>query len=243
MDYHIKTDNRERFAEFIGGKAVAIVGRAEYLNELEQGKLIDSHDVVIRVHSNLPYPSPKFHLPFEDSDSFVPASYQTRLGTRTDAFAPTDLPYWILQRIDDILPKLVERGCEWIIQHKIYNVPEVTDHPGKRIELSVIDYISDKYLPVFVASPTVFDEVMRELDYCFPMPGTLLISEITRMNPSRLYVTGFTCYMDNKHQWLNAEVSLMRNHKPLYDLRFLRDLTRKGHIETDDTMKRYFEEI
>ena len=243
MNYDIQTDNREKFTDFIRDKSLAIVGRAEYLNGMEQGEFIDSHDIVIRVHSNLPYPSPKYHLTFEDPDSFVPPSHHTRLGTRTDAFAPSDLPFWILPVIDDIVPKLMDRDCKWIVQHKIYNVPEVTDHPGKRVELSVIDYISDKYLPVFVASPQVFDDVMRKLDYCFPMPGTLLIEEVMRMNPSRLYVTGFTCYMDNKHQWLSAEVSLARDHKSLYDLRYLRDLARKGHIETDYTMKRYFEEI
>ena len=243
MNYNVKTHNRERFAEFIRGNSVAIVGRAEYLNELEQGEYIDSHDVVIRAHSNLPYPSPKWHLAFDDAHSFVPASHQGRLGANTDAFAPSNLPFWSLQEIDEIVPKLTDRGCKWLIQHKIYNVPEVTDHPGKRVELSVIDYISDKYLPVFVAPPDVFDQLMRELDYCFPMPGTVLIKELSLLNPSRLYVTGFSCYMDNKERWLSAEVSLTRNHKPLYDLRFLRDLTRQGHIETDDIMTEYFKEI
>ena len=243
MNYDIKTDNCEKFVGFIRDKSVAIVGRAEYLNDVNQGELIDSHDIVIRAHSNLPYPSPKYHLAFEDPNSFVPDSHHAQLGTKTDAFAPANLPYWDLPTIDDRLPKMIRRDCQWFIQHKIYNVPTVEDHPSKRVELSVIDYITDKYLPVFVASPAVFDDVMRELDYCFPMPGTLLVAELIRMHPSRLYVTGFTCYMDNKERWLSAEVSLARDHKPLYDLRFLRDLNREGCIEADDTMKRYFEDI
>lgn len=243
MNYNIKTDNCERFAEYIRGASVAVVGRAEYLNHMEQGDLIDSHDIVIRAHSNLPYPSPKYKIPLDNPNSFVPMSHHSRLGKKTDAFAPANLPYWDLAKIDDCLPQLMDRGCQWLIQHKIYNVPTVEDYPGKRVELSVIDYIADKYLQVFVASPQVFDEVMRELDYCFPMPGTLLIEEIIRLNPQRLYVTGFTCYMDNKERWLSAEVSLARDHKPLYDLRYMRDRERAGVIETDNIMKAYFDEI
>lgn len=241
--YDIKTFNREKFAEFISGKSVAIVGRAEYLNEVEQGEFIDSHDIVIRTHSNLPWPSPPFELSFESPDSFVPQSHHARLGTKTDAFAPSNLPHWAPYYVDEILPQLIKRNCQWMIQHKIYNVPGVPDDPGKRTELAVIDYVSDRYMPVFVASPEVFDDVTHALDYCFPMPGTLLIEEQVRLNPARLYVTGFTCYMDNKDQWLNARVALVREHKPLYDLRYLRNLQREGRIEADDTMKRYFEEI
>ena len=243
VNHNIKTDNHESFGEYIQGASVAIVGRAEYLNDLEQGDLIDSHDVVIRAHSNLPYPSSKYKFPIDNPTSFVPLSHHSLLGQKTEAFAPANLSYWDLDKIDDSLPKLIDRGCQWLIQHKIYNVPMAEDSPDKRWELSVIDYISDKYLPVFVASPEVFDEVMRELDYCFPMPGTLLIEEIIRLNPRRLYVTGFTCYMDNKERWLSAEVSLARDHKPLYDLRYLRNREREAIIETDDTMKTYFDEI
>ena len=240
--YNIKTFNRARFQAFIENRSVAVVGRAEYLNEIEQGELIDSHDIVIRAHSNLPWPSPPFELLFENPDSFVPQSHHARLGTKTDAFAPSNLPYWKLRYVDDILPELIKRNCQWIIQHKIYNVPGVPD-AGKRAELAVIDYVCDRYMPVFVASPEVFDDVTRELYYSFPMPGTLLIEELVRLNPGRLYVTGFSCYMDTRQTWLNARVALMRDHKPLYDLRYLRDRARAGAIATDDTMKRYFEEI
>ena len=153
------------------------------------------------------------------------------------------MTFWSLPYIDEFIPELITRDCKWIIQHKIYNVPSIEDYPGKRIELSVIDYISDKYLPVFVASQELFDNVMRDLDYCFPMPGTLLINEILQLNPSRLYITGFSCYMDNKDRWLNAEVSLTRDHKPLYDLRYLRNLYRSGKLDTDPITKRYFKEL
>lgn len=242
MNYDIKTDNREQFASYLKDKSVAIVGRAEYLNHMEQGEFMDSHDIVIRAHSNLPYPSNRFVLECDESGSFVPQSHQPQLGKKTDVFAPANLPFWDIQYIDELIPRLMRCGCQWLIQHKSYNVP--TQEPAdKRLSLSVIDYITGRFMPVFVASPQVFDEVMRELDYSFPMPGTLLIEEIIRLNPSRVYVTGFTCYMDNKERWLAADVSLTRDHKPLYDLRYLRDRERKGCIETDDVMKRYFDEI
>ena len=241
--YDIKTDNRAAFEQFVIGKSIAIVGRAEYLNDLDQGSHIDGFDVVIRAHSNLPYPSTKFHLNIDSPDSFVPMSHHTQLGKRTDAFAPADFPFWNIGYVDEVVPKLQDRGCQWIIQHKIYNVPTAQSEPGIRERLSVIDYCTDKYIPVYVASEQNFHDLMRSLDYSFPMPGTVLINEILKMNPAKLFVTGFSCYADNKHQWLKAEVSLFRDHKPLYDLRYLRELYRSGIITTDSVMPQYFKEI
>ena len=89
------------------------------------------------------------------------------LSWKTDAFAPANLSYCDLPTINERLPQLMNCGYQWLIQHKIYNVSIVDDHPGKRIELLVIGYITNKYMPVFMASHQVSDQAMRDLDYCF----------------------------------------------------------------------------
>ena len=224
--------------EFVEGKSVAIVGRAEYLNEIEQGELIDSYEVVVRTQSNLPYPSPAFKLKFDNDDSFVPKDYHHILGTKTTAFAPTNLPYWALHYCDDIIPKLIKRNCRVLIQHKIYNLMGAN-------QIATIDYIKKtQKIPVFIASYDRFEHIVRTLDYTFPMPGTLLIDFINQHNPRSLYLTGFACYQDMADDKVKSEIKIHRDHKPLYDLRFLRDFVANNeHITVDDTLLNYFNNI
>ena len=224
--------------EVIENRSVAIVGRAEYLNEIEQGELIDSHEVVIRTQSNLPWPQPPFELKFDNDESFVPRDFQHLFGQKTTGFAPSNLPYWGLgEARRNILP-LVERGCEYLIQHKVYNT--IFSH-----EIATLDHIEDKFkIPVYRLPYEHFAGVVRALDYSFPMPGTLLIDYIQRQSPKSLYFTGFACYLDAKDVWLKAEVKMMRDHKPLYDIRYLRDLVaRYENVTTDDKLREYFETI
>ena len=225
-------------AKLVEGKSVAITGRAEYLNQMTQGEFIDSHEVVIRVQSNLPYPSPKYDIKFDNDKSFVPADFHSILGAKTTAFAPANMPYWGLSYSDTLIPELIKRGCKCLIQHKVYNMVGAA-------EVAAIDYIQDKYnIPVFVARYEHLVEIIRALDYTFPMPGTLLIDWVVRSRPKAVYCTGFACYQDTKDEWLKAEVKLARDHKALYDLRFLRDLVlRNANVTVDQELMNYFNHI
>ena len=81
-----------QFRDLIEGKSVAVVGRGTYLGDVEQAAVIDSHDVVARIHSPLPHPHHQYdswHLD-PDGDSFVPKVWQSRIGTKTQLFrSPT----------------------------------------------------------------------------------------------------------------------------------------------------------
>lgn len=228
----------QELSELITGKTVAIVGRSQYLNDIEQGELIDSHDVVIRTQSNLPYPSKAFKLTFDNDDSFVPTDYHHLLGTKTTAFAPSNLPYWEPAYCDDIISKLIQRHCNALIQHKLYNAVG-TD------EIALLDYVRKKHeIPVFVAPYERFVHVVRALDYTFPMPGTLLIDFVNQQYPKTLYLTGFACYQDMPEDKVRTEIKIHRDHKPLYDLRFLRDFVAEHeHVTVDKRLPSYFENI
>ena len=119
-----------------------------YLNTIEQGAFIDTHDTVIRAHSNLPYPSPKFKLEIDNDESFVPKAFHERLGTKTTVFAPANLSTWLPDYADKIVTQLMRRGCAAIIQHKSYSVD------GSKA-VAINDYISDRYVTVYVASPVL----------------------------------------------------------------------------------------
>ena len=237
-------ENRKRFAELIRGKSVSIVGRAEYLNGLEQCEKIENSDIVIRLHSNLPYPSPPHRLDFDDSGYFVPASHHSRIGRRVDAYAPQNLCHWSDDEADRFISDFVGKGCKWLISHRPYHIEEglAKLEPGLNKRLAILDYVTDKGLPIFVTPESTFQDLMRQMDYAFPMPGTSLIHDIIQLNPASLYITGFSCYMDCKHLWEKAMHALTRNHKPLYDLRYLRDAYVQGTFETDAVMLRCFDE-
>lgn len=222
----------------VKNKSVAIIGRSEYLNDMAQGDFIDSHDVVIRAHSNLPYPSEKFVLNFDAGKTFVPQDYHRLLGKKTTVFAPANMPYWDMGYCDEIIPKLIETGCECLIQHKVYNICGAS-------EIAAIDYIIDKFgIPIVTTTHNQLVRMIRALDYTFPMPGTILIDFIASLQPSRLYCTGFGCYQDTDAKWLKSEVKMTRDHKSLYDLRYLRDLANQhSWLVVDSEMSRYFNHI
>lgn len=223
--------------EWVQNKSVAIVGRAAYLADKQQGDLIDSHDVVIRTHCNLPHPCHVGNIKIEaDADSFIPRKYQPSLGRKTSAFAPTNMAHYDVLYIDDLYKKLSDLGCQYAIQHKVYSATNTKS-------VVIIDYIAENYMPVHVARVENFLAVVRNMDYGFPLPGTLLIYEILSLNPSKLYLTGFTCFKDSTRLSPSAQAILVRDHKPILDLLFLRDIAaRDERVEVDSEMNQCFEE-
>lgn len=221
----------------IKGKSVCLVGRAEYIGSMAQGDLIDSHDVVIRVHNNLPWPAGTGDIRIDNDESFVPTEFHAAVGKKTTGFAPTNAPLWPMAYVHEIGPQLIERDCEYLIQHKPYNLlpPE---------NLAKIDFIRSKYMPVYMVPDARLYRLIRAFDYSMPMPGTILIDYILSLKPQSLYCTGFTCYLDTGEEWLKSEVKIFRDHKPLYDLRHLRDLWRSDtHMTIDKEMEGYCDSI
>lgn len=219
--------------ELIEDKTVAVVGRSQYLADIEQGDFIDSHDVVIRIHNPLPHPQqPRDILINDDTDSFVPEDWHNQIGRNTQMFAG-DLAYQNHFTTRDIFRHFRKTGGKLCIVHKFYNVVE---------SIRQIDIIQDEFMPVYIASLDNFIVLSRQMDYAFPLPGTLLIYEILRCNPKTLYHTGFSCFQDDMRLTAQAEVTLARQHHPILDLRFLRGITTLHDcITTDEFMMSLFE--
>ena len=89
----IKPELDREFAAYLSGKTVAIVGRAD-MHNIKQGALIDSHDVVVRIHWPIPY-----HAGAGEHDDslvttqlkwdpppFVPTKWQEYVGEQTNIF-------------------------------------------------------------------------------------------------------------------------------------------------------------
>ena len=229
----ILSNAKRLWDERIQDKTVAVVGRGSYLENIEQGELIDSHDLVIRLHNPLPHPQENRDMIIEDgNDSFVPVEWQNKLGRKTDMFA-ADLAFRNHFDIRRVFQYFRDTGGKMCIMHKFYNVND---------SIRQIDIIQDEFMPVFLASMENFIRLSRQMDYAFPLPGTLLIYEILLAEPKSLYYTGFSCFQDETRLGKQAEATLARQHHPLLDLRFLREITTVNeHISTDEFTMKLFE--
>lgn len=225
-----------QFRNLIEGKSVAVVGRGAYLKDIERGELIDSHDVVARIHHPLPHPTHQYEN-FQldpESSSFIPETWHSRIGSNTHLFA-ADFVARNQVFLRDIFAHLLRTGCKMGIVHKCYNV-----HTGDCIPK--VDLIQDAFMPVHFAAMENFINLYRQMNYAFPLPGTLLIHEILQYNPKSLYHTGFSCFQDHTKLSAHAEVTLTRQHHTLLDLRYLRQITtHNDHITTDEFMLKLFE--
>ena len=216
------------FANFVNGKRIAVVGRAEYLSTLKQGDFIDSFDLVFRIRSNVPYPGPEILFPYGDN-SFIPDEYQECLGKRVDCFAGR-LAYMPPVELKKLYRPLLEFGCEWLMLEKIYNAIESAQQ---------IDYATNVLGFNFHQSPQEqFDKLSREFDYVFPLPGTLLIHDLLHYDVE-LYVTGFMCYQDLPSGTKTSTITT-RPHHPKMDAYYLRALYNAERIQVDSQMKEMF---
>jgi CMP-N-acetylneuraminic acid synthetase len=76
----------DRFSEYLAGKSVVVVGPAAYMEGLEQGPHIDSHDVVVRLNLDCPI-NPAIHERIFPGD--IPRPNPADVGTRTDVLYHT----------------------------------------------------------------------------------------------------------------------------------------------------------
>ena len=137
--------------------------------------------------------------------------------------------------ICNVFAHLLRTECKMEIAHKVYNI-----HAGDSI--SKIDLIQDEFVPIHLASATNSVDLSRQMNYACPLPGILLIYEILRRSYKSLYHTGFPCFQDHTRISAHVEVTLIRKHHALRDLRYLRQITtRNEFISTDEYMLKLFE--
>lgn len=223
-----------KFAEFINGKSIAVVGRAEYLRTIEQGALIDSYDLVFRLRSNTPYPDSEFAVPYSPT-SFIPDGYHKFLGARVDCFIGR-LAHQIQVGLDRWFAPLLNFNCKWLVLEKIYNA---------KASVESIDYVTNTLGFNFHQSPQQqFENLSKLLEFSFPLPGTLLIYDLLHYDVE-LYITGFACYQDIELNKRLTHVADRKNrpHHPMLDAFFLRALHRCGRIQIDPRMQSIFDSL
>ena len=173
-----RLDNK--YKKYLEGKSVALVGPAEYLTKLDTGSYIDSHDVVVRINRGM-----------ELIDS-----YSNSIGERTDI-----LYNCLIESPDN-------GGIIDIKNLKNNNVTWISTIPGSDINgtcsSNKLHQMVKKYT-VFKINRNFLFHVMHCKDYsfvnqkinCRANTGFAAIYDLLNHGISKLYLTGFSFYLDN----------------------------------------------
>lgn len=226
-----------KFAKYLNGKSVAIVGRAGNLHKMEQGELIDSHDIVVRVHRIVPYRMDYyeeekqrvknkseyidyewFHRYSIFDHSFVPEDWHARIGRRTNIY------YHRLRKKESVTKEYLRKfevdGGQFIC----FNISGKAHYGHVLIgQLADVRYLNIGF----------YLQIAEQIgDY--PLAGTVAIADILRHNVQEAYISGFPCYFDN-------EVDYVQYRSCRRDLQFLSDLRDTGRVTFDSHMLKLFD--
>ena len=228
-----KTDELDNaFAEYLKGKSVALVG-VSALDDLEQGDFIDSHDVVARVHSPIPYPgnagfTPRIELGIEpdwEIPSFVPGEWQSRIGSRVNVFYHKEF-------YPELMPKLLE--LFYAAGGKFLSI----EYAGNLNSYSCVDvrrFAPCRYLTNDHWLNTM--EAVGDMAYA----GSIIIADILRHDIKSLYITGFPTMLE-KDGTLHAAAPKLRHYMTFMNIDWIRRLCRDyEHITSDRNMHNLFE--
>ena len=217
-----------RFAEYLDGKTVAIVGRAN-LHQLEQGEFIDSHDVVVRVHGMIPYAPTTLNIQ-KTIRSYVPDGWKSIIGSRVDIlYHRIGFPKQS-ERSDDVPESFVkEVDMFWAQGGQFICHENPKPFPLRYALLNVVAEV--RYLDL-----ELYNHLTLKFKRNTVNPGIVIIADILSHSIKSAYITGFPCYFD--------DVVFDMNHaslRSLNELRFLRDLSKHQRVTFDPLMHELFE--
>ena len=170
----------KKYLKFLYSKSVALVGPAEYLTNLKLGEKIDSYDIVVRVNRGM-----------ELIDK-----YPDSLGRRTDIVYNCLIESLDNGGIVDI-GEYKNRGVNWISTipgslptgecnssklHKMVN-PKKVKKIKENLNFHVMDYKE-------------YGKLNKEVE-CRSNTGFSAIFDLLNYKVSKLYVCGFSFYLDN----------------------------------------------
>ena len=186
----------------IQNKRVAIVGPADYVNKEisdNHGDYIDSFDIVIRLNGMIKYPEENTNINFEKyygkKFNILASSFWNKLdGGAEFHYSKNPARYLDINMYKDISHDLILfETFDRTLFNDIYNKNKSFFDNKKNLTYcnslnmwSAHQYLNNIYLNN-VQSPIKLST------------GIITIGHILTMNPKELYVTGITCFQDNKY--------------------------------------------
>ena len=223
-NYHLGL--HRRFANYLKGKSVAILGRGPSLQSCE-ASVIESYDVVVRTHRPAPvenwWPPP-----------LVQPEWQDKVGSRTDILY-SSLGNVNEEFIERVVNSFKDEGGLFLCRpHPWYTMHRLKDC-----------IIMERFMPVRYLDVGLYNELTRALDLGIkwggnPFPGTLVVADILSHNVSRVFIGGMTCYCDK------SDMGIMEGgKKSKCDFNYIRKLWRDNRaiISVDPIMEELFETL
>lgn len=230
----------EKFAAYLDGKSAAIVGRS-CIHDLEQGKFIDSHDVVVRVHQAVPYN-------LGDSTHIENRTNELNNPVKIGQFVPEEWHPIVGKRVNICYPKL---------RHKTFNDDRngyirawskvFRDSGGKFVcrdimtnqnhhqHAYMLPYVKLRY-PSWELRDAITLRIGERVE-----SGTLAIADILSHNIKQAYITGFPCGFDLE---IFPDLPEPAEAPQPGNLKFLCDLCELERVTCDNRMnflfKRHF---
>ncbi len=176
-DKHNDLDHQ--FGDYLNDKSIAIVGRAG-LDDLDQGEWIDSHDVVVRIHSPVPYAG--YIVPHEAPEwtysPFVPEEWQSRVGSHVNVFYHKEFH---VSGMEKLLPAFERAGGRFLGVEYSGNLWSY--HCSEVRRLAPCRYLTNDH---FLNMMDVVGDI--------PFAGSVAIGDILRHDIKSLYITGFPTF-------------------------------------------------
>lgn len=225
LSTHRKLDNR--FAKYLRGKSVAILGRGPSLASCS-ADVIDSYDVVVRVHRPAPieswWPPP-----------FVQPEWRERVGHRTDIFytsfdyakEPPDTEQ--VEFLGRMFTTFMAEGGSFICKpHPHYAVTDILANNRMRELWGELRYVG----------LGLYFNLWKIMGYP-PFPGTLVVADILAHDVTSVFIGGMTCYCE-RHPAGIAEAGRMSKA----DFNFIRNCYRyHDNVSVDPMMEELFDTL
>ena len=205
------------FAHYLSGKTVALIGRAPYIMEMEQGDLIDSHDIVVRMH----YPTPNEN--FSDTKNMevqgiIPTYAVKYIGERTNVLYDNLQHPWGNDHVAGI-QKMKSTDGEWVC---IGNILSLANTTTMLWTLGMYDSIADIMgSKIRIVDLIAYMDLARKLSHKLPVAGTIALYDLLLHGVSSLYITGMTNWQGKGENALDIE---QHGYEVLPNFNFVRGL-------------------
>jgi hypothetical protein len=207
--------SNDAFSNYISGKKVAIVAPSKSLIERNDGTLIDSYDVIIRLNKALP----------------LSKKLGNKIGSRTDiiynSFNLTDYP-----GENRITPGLLRKeGIQFACSPYPMIFPFLQD-------IRMFLRMNNNHIPFHHINQNLFMKISNKI-HTRPNTGISAIVDILSYNITELYLTGFTFFMDgyySNYQIVNDNKLLSHTFSGIHN-QYLQKEFLKKLVLTDSRIK------
>ena len=174
------SNSRLNLTKFISGKTVALVGPANYLSQCDLGRYIDSHDVVVRVNRG----------------AEIIDGNEVHIGSRTDVIYNC-----LIEHPDNggriSVSEYRKHGIRFVATVPNSDEKGLVSGASLHPQVKFLTLLKLKLFFSFHKMDHKFYGWLNEQVKCRANTGFAAIFDIMNMKPSKLFVSGYSFYLDN----------------------------------------------